>query len=50
VNDYSKTPSFRTTVMKELKASFPTAKIVEVLLNIRPIQKGNGKVLNRHVV
>lgn len=30
VNDYSKTPSFRTLVLNELKASFPSAKIVEV--------------------
>lgn len=40
VNDYSKTPSFRTTVMKELKASFPTAKIVEVPVEYKTNPKG----------
>ncbi|NNP67741.1 agmatine deiminase family protein [Acinetobacter sp. Ac_5812] len=40
VNDYSKTPAFRTTVMKELKASFPTAKIVEVPVEYKTNPKG----------
>lgn len=40
VNDYSKTPSFRTTVMDELKASFPTAKIVEVPVEYKTNPKG----------
>ncbi len=40
VNDYSKTPSFRTTVMKELKAAFPTAKIVEVPVEYKTNPKG----------
>ena len=40
VNDYSKTPSFRTTVMNELKASFPTAKIVEVPVEYKTNPKG----------
>ena len=40
VNDYSKTPSFRTTVMDELKASFPSAKIVEVPVEYKTNPKG----------
>ncbi len=40
VNDYSKTPAFRTTVMDELKASFPTAKIVEVPVEYKTNPKG----------
>jgi len=40
VNDYSKTPSFRTAVMKELKTSFPTAKIVEVPVEYKTNPKG----------
>lgn len=40
VNDYSKTPSLRTTVMTELKASFPTAKIVEVPVEYKTNPKG----------
>lgn len=40
VNDYSKTPSFRTTVMDELKTSFPSAKIVEVPVEYKTNPKG----------
>ena len=40
VNDYSKTPSFRTLVMDELKASFPSAKIVEVPVEYKTNPKG----------
>ncbi|QNX88180.1 agmatine deiminase family protein [Acinetobacter seifertii] len=40
VNDYSKNPSFRSIVMKELKTSFPTAKIVEVPVEYKTNPKG----------
>ena len=40
VNDYSKIPSFRTVVMDELKASFPSAKIVEVPVEYKTNPKG----------
>ncbi|MDQ9037093.1 agmatine deiminase family protein [Acinetobacter seifertii] len=40
VNDYSKNPSFRSIIMKELKTSFPTAKIVEVPVEYKTNPKG----------
>ena len=40
VNDYSKTPSFRTAVMDELRSSFPSAKIVEVPVEYKTNPKG----------
>lgn len=40
VNDYSKTPSFRTLVLDELRSSFPSAKIVEVPVEYKTNPKG----------